>query len=405
MKVRPIPGLPGYCASRCGKIYSKKSNKFLKLQNHRGGYVTVSLSIEGKESQKKVHILVAKTYLANPNHLPKVNHINGNKHDNRVENLEWITSKGNTIHAYENGLINSHVRPICQFTFGNDFVAEYESIVKASKIMAIDSKAIGNACRQKGRRSAGGFIWIYAENKNDGVPRSKHEKPIDQYTLEGEFIKRFPSMRDAAEEVNINPANISGACSSHLTNKIKTCRGYIWKYAIIEKPVNPLVDETEDWVELDEYPGYKISADGRVFSVQRKIIMKLQKNAGYHRVGLTVDGVEHKVEVHRLVALAYLPNPDNLPKVNHKDNDGYNNDMTNLEWITQKGNAQHAIDNGFNPSKRAVNQYTKSGKFVATHNSMKEAATTVGVKYDVISRVCRGAGRNKTAGGYVWTYA
>jgi hypothetical protein len=86
-----------------GNIYGL-DGRILKPGKDKKGYLRVVLSIENKLCTKKVHRLIAQTFIPNIENKPQVNHINGIKNDNRVDNLEWVTAKENTKHAIDNGL-------------------------------------------------------------------------------------------------------------------------------------------------------------------------------------------------------------------------------------------------------------------------------------------------------------
>lgn len=96
--------------------------------------------------------------------------------------------------------------------------------------------------------------------------------------------------------------------------------------------------------ELTKYPGYYVDDIGKVYSRKygdlRKLKPQLKKN-GYLQIGLHNKGVVKYVNIHRLVAEAFIPNPDNLPEVNHKDEDKTNNSVDNLEWCTGCYNARY----------------------------------------------------------------
>lgn len=101
-----IPGHENYCASKDGRIFSRNyrnSGETIELSQSigNGKYKTVQL---GKKNSFVSHRIIAKTFIENPNNYPQVNHINGDKGDNRVENLEWCTAKQNTDHAFNIGL-------------------------------------------------------------------------------------------------------------------------------------------------------------------------------------------------------------------------------------------------------------------------------------------------------------
>jgi len=109
--LRDIPGYPGYAATDEGLIFSRLSNKILIGGLDTCGYRRYCLQIDGRQLTAKGHRLVALAYHPNPDGLPCVNHKNGVRGDNRPSNLEWITQKGNVIHAARAGNM-SRIMPI-----------------------------------------------------------------------------------------------------------------------------------------------------------------------------------------------------------------------------------------------------------------------------------------------------
>lgn len=183
----------------------------------------------------------------------------------------------------------------------------------------------------------------------------------------------------------------------------------------------------EEWRDCIGYEGfYQVSNEGRVRSLavwsakyhkicKRKIpTLKAQDTTveGYKRVLLSLYGVHKHWSVHRLVAMAFIPNNNNLPEINHKDENTANNNVENLEWCTRKYNANygtlpHRISvrstNAPNSSK-PVRQFSLDGSFISEFPSLNEAARHIGtISGDMIGRACKGKAR--TAGGYLWKFA
>lgn len=127
-----------------------------------------------------------------------------------------------------------------------------------------------------------------------------------------------------------------------------------------------------EYKEIIGYDGvYEISSDGNVISNmfnKRKVLRYGLMTSGYKMVNLKKNGKQRSWSIHRLLAIHFLPNPENLPQVNHIDGNKLNNALCNLEWCTQKENIQHMYDNGL----KAYRPLHYKGKFGALHNRSKK---------------------------------
>ena len=98
---------------------------------------------------------------------------------------------------------------------------------------------------------------------------------------------------------------------------------------------------------VEEFDNYRITEDGRVFNSYGKELSQQLSNSGYKQVTLRdASGAGHSRFIHRLLAVAFIPNPEHKPCVNHKDGNRLNNDLDNLEWCTHKENSRHAFNTG-----------------------------------------------------------
>lgn len=169
-----------------------------------------------------------------------------------------------------------------------------------------------------------------------------------------------------------------------------------------------MLTTNEKWIR--GYEGlYSVDTDGNIWSYHTVYNKKEKRNLKLHirdyiTVSLRKDGKDKRYRVHRLVAEHFIPNPDNLPQVNHKDGNKYNNNINNLEWISQSDNAKHAFANGLQlPSKpncKSVSQYDLCGNFVAVFKSIGDAQMITGICKQSISMCING--KRKSAGGFMW---
>lgn len=166
----------------------------------------------------------------------------------------------------------------------------------------------------------------------------------------------------------------------------------------------------EEWREIPGYYGvYEVSNLGEVRNTLTGKHLSKAIHERYIKAYLYKDRVRKCYMLHRLVAEAFVQNPDNKPQVNHIDGNRYNNRSDNLEWCTQAENIKHSFVIGLREHNKAclleathksVNQYSKSGVLINTWYSMSEAARHLGISVSSISFCC--SGRTRSAGGYIW---
>jgi len=175
----------------------------------------------------------------------------------------------------------------------------------------------------------------------------------------------------------------------------------------------------EIWKDIEGYEGeYMVSNLGNVKSLPRMSwnghvyfykegkVLAPRTATNYSRVGLS--GKDYYI--HRLAAQAFIPNPNNYPQINHKDENKRNNNIDNLEWCTQKYNnsygtkCQRCADKlrGITRNNKPVRQYSKGGELINTFISAFEAMANTNINNASIGKVANG--KKDQAGGYVWRW-
>ena len=189
----------------------------------------------------------------------------------------------------------------------------------------------------------------------------------------------------------------------------------------------------EIWKDIQGYEGhYAISTCGHVKSLDRTIHRRMDTNIhnyggsssyvkgceirsyisrrGYESVVLCKDGVQKHYRVHRLVAIAFIPNPFGYKEVNHIDENKLNNNVENLEWCTRRYNMNYGsvseklrrFQKDNSPKAKKVAQYDLSMNLIDTYDSLRKAQDATGIPYQSIGQCC--LGRYSHSGGYIWKF-
>lgn len=218
-----------YFITEDGKCYNQNTGKYLVGQkNYRNGYFSYNITMpDGSKKRLYAHRLVAMAFIPNPENKTQINHIDGDKTNNSVDNLEWVTPRENQEHAVDRELRKfKHV-----FCFSKDkkLVAEYKNIREASKAVNVSAGLIEQEVNKEIKTLTGNFYWSYSKTltkiKNYG--NAGKAKEVYQYDSDGKFINSYQSTGIAARSIGGNSSHIGECCRG----KIKTYKGFVWRYA------------------------------------------------------------------------------------------------------------------------------------------------------------------------------
>lgn len=217
-----------YSISTDGLVKKDTKNDYILSQSSQQDYKFVTLQIEGKQKRMRVHRLVAETFIPNPENKPFVNHIDGNRSNNNVENLEWVTPSENTQHAVVTGLMNNgRKRAVIQYNLDGEKMLTFESASEAARQTGSSQSKITMCCRRQ-RETANDYQWRYEDDIQDVKKVQKRfitGKQVAQCDEDYNIIAIFPSFRAAAEAVGGTSSAISRVCSgTNIRHK-----GYKWK--------------------------------------------------------------------------------------------------------------------------------------------------------------------------------
>ena len=161
---KTIPEATNYEVSNTGLVRNKTTKYILKGRQTPGGYLQVSIKIDEtqKFSNRYIHRLVALNWIENLKNKKEVNHIDGNKENNNINNLEWVTPSENQLHRHTIGKNKTSHRKVGKFSKDGELIAQYNSIVEAAAQEGHPRVSIDNVLQGK-RYTLKGFVWKYLD--------------------------------------------------------------------------------------------------------------------------------------------------------------------------------------------------------------------------------------------------
>jgi len=306
---RVIDDRDKYSVSNLGRVKNNETGRILK-QTIKGGYCFVGLSQPVYGKTKPVHRLVASAFIDNPENKEHVNHIDKNRSNNNVSNLEWTTPLENNIHRSIN---------VTQTTNQNI------------------------------------QVWRVDKDTNEKLELYNSLEEAGKWCVENKLVSTLQTARTSI--------------SYSFRGIYKTSCGFRW----IMKEQENLDNEEWRNVKINGqvYENYFVSSLGR-FKNRKGIIMENYKphHSGYIFLRVNIQ----KYALHRLIAMTFLDNPENKPAVNHIDGNKTNNAVSNLEWVTIKENNDHNHKSGFiKYYVRKIGQYDLEENLIKEFSSIVEA--------------------------------
>ena len=162
---KDIEGTTNYEISSNGNVRNKTTKKILKGRKSKSGYLQVSIKFDGEEKfkNKYIHRLVAEAFIENKYNKKEVNHKDGNKLNNNLDNLEWVTSSENQKHRHSIGINKTSNRRIGKFNLNGQLIKEYSSIIKAAEEENNGIRVSIDNVLQGKRFTLKGYVWKYLD--------------------------------------------------------------------------------------------------------------------------------------------------------------------------------------------------------------------------------------------------
>lgn len=353
-EISEFPGL--YEVSNFGRVYSTRSKKILSSIMRNYGE-TVDLCTCGKQYRRLVGRLVAIEFIPNDDNYDIIKHIDENPKNNNVENLKWAHSKIQ---------INQEQEKVTILDNSDD---EWKEVVGYEGLYKVSDKGevytVKNNIMMKQRKK--GIYYTVNLRKNDKsknyfvhrlvaiafIPNPDNKLVVNHIDRNGlnNNIKNLEWVTYSENSIHANKTE------KHPKNKIKQLENYNTEY------------NGEELHNIKDCDTRKVTKTGKIYNIGKKSYTKpYVSNGGY----LTTVINNKTLQIHRIIAQTFIPNPENKPLVNHKDGNKHNNDVNNLEWVTDSENTKHAYKMELIKVSK-ICQFDKSGKFINIFSNLKEA--------------------------------